>query len=55
MVIALIPSLLLSLVLSIVLTIVLNLILHIGLLQAGIIGGVMFLIGLGLTRLLKPV
>lgn len=55
MVIALIPSLLLSLVLSIVLTIMLNLILNIGLMQAAVVGGLMFFVGFGLIRLLKPV
>ena len=55
MVIALIPSLLLSLVLSVVLTIILNLMLNIGLMQAAVVGGLMFLVGMGLIRLLRPV
>lgn len=55
MVIALIPSLLLSLVLSVALTIILNLILNIGLLQAAVVGGLMFVLGMGLIRLLRPV
>lgn len=55
MVIALFPSIILSLVLSLILTGLLNVVLNVMLVPALLIGGLLFAIGLGFIRLLRPV